>query len=209
MFSVREVMSKASSFLSTFETAKNRVGKIYQKTPPILLDNIQLQLVSDIAESFQNDVTMIPIDDGSQISDNISQNPLTLSFKVQIVGNNHREVFNKIIELRNKRKLVDLYLIKLYKNMAITSIEHTITSLYYTEFTTSLVEVKIAHISKIPAPSLKAKPVVREKTKVRTKISRKTTKFRVRTNEKLTKTKGNEWEGELQSESIKLPGVKK
>ena len=196
MFSITNLMSKVSSFLSSANSLSNQIDNCIKKTPPILLGNIQLQLVSDVSESYSNDVPTVPIDDGTQIADNITPNPLELSFKVQIVGANHKEIFEKIIELRNKRELVDLYMVKLYKNMAITSIENTITSLYYTEFTISLVEIKIAHISMIPAPSKKAKPAVRKKTKIKTTAKAK------------NKTSGKkDWEGDLQSEHIRLPGA--
>lgn len=196
MFSITNLMSKVSSFLSSANSLSNQIDNRIKKTPPILLGNIQLQLVSDVSESYSNDVPTVPIDDGTQIADNITPNPLELSFKVQIVGANHKEIFEKIIELRNKRELVDLYMIKLYKNMAITSIENTITSLYYTEFTITLVEIKIAHVSMIPAPSKKAKPAVRKKTKIKTTAKAK------------NKTSGKkDWEGDLQSEHIRLPGA--
>lgn len=196
MFSITNLMSKVSSFLSSANSLSNQIDNRIKKTPPILLGNIQLQLVSDVSESYSNDVPTVPIDDGTQIADNITPNPLELSFKVQIVGANHKEIFEKIIELRNKRELVDLYMVKLYKNMAITSIENTITSLYYTEFTITLVEIKIAHVSMIPAPSKKAKPAVRKKTKVKTTAKAK------------NKTSGKkDWEGDLQSEHIRLPGA--
>ncbi|QYR65703.1 hypothetical protein JY403_10585 [Fusobacterium animalis] len=196
MFSITNLMSKVSSFLSSANSLSNQIDNCIKKTPPILLGNIQLQLVSDVSESYSNDVPTVPIDDGTQIADNITPNPLELSFKVQIVGANHKEIFEKIIELRNKRELVDLYMVKLYKNMAITSIENTITSLYYTEFTITLVEIKIAHVSMIPAPSKKAKPAVRKKTKIKTTAKAK------------NKTSGKkDWEGDLQSEHIRLPGA--
>lgn len=198
MFSITNLMSKVSSFLSSANSLSNQIDNRIKKTPPILLGNIQLQLVSEVSESYSNDIPTVPIDDGTQIADNITPNPLELSFKVQIVGANHKEIFEKVIELRNKRELVDLYMVKLYKNMAITSIENTITSLYYTEFTISLVEIKIAHISMIPAPSKKAKPVVRKKTKIKTTA---TTKAK---NKVIGK---KDWEGDLQSEHIKLPGA--
>ncbi|WDA46834.1 phage baseplate protein [Fusobacterium nucleatum] len=198
MFSITNLMSKVSSFLSSANSLSNQIDNHIKKTPPILLGNIQFQLVSDVSESYSNDVPTVPIDDGTQIADNITPNPLELSFKVQIVGANHKEIFEKVIELRNKRELVDLYMVKLYKNMAITSIENTITSLYYTEFTISLVEIKIAHISMIPAPSKKAKPVVRKKTKIKTTA---TTKAKNKVSGK------KDWEGDLQSEHIKLPGA--
>ena len=194
MFSITNLMSKVSSFLSSANSLSNQIDNRIKKTPPILLGNIQLQLVSEVSESDSNDVPTVPIDDGTQIADNITPNPLELSFKVQIVGANHKEIFEKVIELRNKRELVDLYMVKLYKNMAITSIENTITSLYYTEFTITLVEIKIAHVSMIPAPSKKAKPAVRKKTKIKTTAKAK------------NKTSGKkDWEGDLQSEHIKLP----
>lgn len=196
MFSITNLMSKVSSFLSSANSLSNQIDNRIKKTPPILLGNIQLQLVSEVSESYSNDVPTVPIDDGTQIADNITPNPLELSFKVQIVGANHKEIFEKVIELRNKRELVDLYMVKLYKNMAITSIENTITSLYYTEFTISLVEIKIAHISMILAPSKKAKPVVRKKTKIKTTAKAK------------NKASGKkDWEGDLQSEHIRLPGA--
>ena len=196
MFSITNLMSKVSSFLSSANSLSNQIDNRIKKTPPILLGNIQLQLVSDVSESYSNDVPTVPIDDGTQIADNITPNPLELSFKVQIVGANHKEIFEKVIELRNKRELVDLYMVKLYKNMAITSIENTITSLYYTEFTITLVEIKIAHVSMIPAPSKKAKPAVRKKTKIKTTAKAK------------NKTSGKkDWEGDLQSEHIRLPGA--
>ena len=196
MFSITNLMSKVSSFLSSANSLSNQIDNRIKKTPPILLGNIQLQLVSDLSESYSNDVPTVPIDDGTQIADNITPNPLEMSFKVQIVGADHKEIFEKIIELRNKRELVDLYMVKLYKNMAITSIENIITSLYYTEFTISLVEIKIAHISMIPAPSKKAKPTVRKKTKIKTTVKAK------------NKVSGKkDWEGDLQSEHIRLPGA--
>ena len=202
MFSITNLMSKVSSFLSSANSLSNQIDNHIKKTPPILLGNIQLQLVSDVSESYSNDVPTVPIDDGTQIADNITPNPLELSFKVQIVGADHKEIFEKIIELRNKRELVDLYMIKLYKNMAITNIENTITSLYYTEFTISLVEVKIAHVSMIPSPSPKAKASVRNKTKIKTTAkAKKNTK--VTTKSKSSSAK--DWEGDLQSEHIKLP----
>ena len=202
MFSITNLMSKVSSFLSSANSLSNQIDNRIKKTPPILLGNIQLQLVSEVSESYSNDVPTVPIDDGTQIADNITQNALELSFKVQIVGSNHKEIFEKVLELRNKRELVDLYMIKLYKNMAITNIENTITSLYYTEFTISLVEVKIAHVSMIPSPSPKAKASVRNKTKIKTTAkAKKNTKV-------ITKSKSSsakDWEGDLQSEHIKLP----
>jgi len=206
MFSITNIMSKVSSFLNNVNSISNRIDNYLRKTPPILLGNIKLQLVSGISESYSNDVPTIPIDDGTQIADNITQNPLELSFKVQIVGSNHKEIFEKVLELRNKRELVDLYMIKLYKNMAITSIENTITSLYYTEFTISLVEVKIAHVSMIPSPSPKAKASVRNKTKIKTATKgKKNTKGAAQAVTKNKSSGVKDWEGDLQSEHIKLP----
>lgn len=193
MFSITSLMSKASSFLNSAYSISNKVDRFLRKAPPVLLSNIQLELVSEVSINYTNDVPVIPIDDGSQISDNISNSPLTISFKVQIVGSNHKEIFEKILEMRKKRELVDLYLIKLYKNVAITNIDHAIHSLHYTEFTISFVQIQIAHISMIPAPSKKAKPVVSKKVKIKNNVS--------------NSVGGNKsWEGELASESIKLPG---
>lgn len=206
MFSITNIMSKVSSFLNNVNSISSRIDSYLRKTPPILLGNIKLQLVSGISESYSNDVPTIPIDDGTQIADNITQNPLELSFKVQIVDSNHKEIFEKVLELRNKRELVDLYMIKLYKNMAITSIENTITSLYYTEFTISLVEVKIAHVSMIPSPSPKAKASVRNTTKIKTIAkAKKNTKTITKAVTKDKSSGVKDWEGDLQSEHIKLP----
>ena len=208
MFSITNIMSKVSSFLNNVNSISNRIDNYLRKTPPILLGNIKLQLVSGISESYSNDVPTIPIDDGTQIADNITQNSLELSFKVQIVGSNHKEIFEKVLELRNKRELVDLYMIKLYKNMAITNIENTITSLYYTEFTISLVEVKIAHVSMIPSPSPKAKASVRNTTKIKTTAkAKKNTKTITKAVTKDKSSGVKDWEGDLQSEHIRLPGA--
>ena len=192
MFSITKIMDKVSSVLSTANDIENKIQKITVNTPPIMLGNIKLELVSDVNETYANDVPMTTLDDGSVIADNISIQPFEISFKVQVTGADHKEVFEKILELRNKRELVDLYLIKLYKNMAITSIEKGTESAFYTEFDITLTEVRIAHIQAIPAPSIKAKPVVSKTTKIKTNTS-DTTK---------------DWEGELESEKIKLPGEK-
>lgn len=199
MFSITNIMSKVSSMISSFNSISNRLDSFAKKAPPVILEDIELQLVSGISQTFSNQVPTTPIDDGTQISDNISNDPIIMSFKVQIVGNNHRNLFEQILQLRNQRKLVTLYLIKQYQNLAITNIENTISSLYYTEFTISFVQVQVAHISMIPAPSQKAKPTVSKKTKVKNNSL---------STVKLNKNAKNSWEGELQSESIKLPGRK-
>ena len=202
MFSIKDLMGKANNFLNSINSVNGKTGNLVKEVPPIILGNINLELVSDISESYQNDVPVIPIDDGTQISDNISQNPLTLSFKVQLAGDNHKEIFEKILQMRDKRQLVDLYMIKLYKNLAITGIEVTIESLYYIEFTISFVQVQIANIQMIPSPSKKAKTVVSKKTKIKTKAKKGSIS---KTNVSKINKGNNSWEGDLQSESIKLP----
>ncbi len=197
MFSVVKLMNKVSGFLNKARSLKNQFNRIVRKNPPIILEDIYLELVSGINESYSNSVPVIPIDDGSQLSDNISSEPLKLSFKVQIVGDNHKEVFSRIKELKNKRELVDLYMVELYKNLAITSIENTISSLYYTEFTISFVQIQVAYVGMIPAPSPKAKPIVSRKTKIKTNVN---------TGIKTNIGNSKDWEGNLASESIKLPG---
>lgn len=199
MFSITNVMSRVSSMISSFHTISNRLDSFLKKSPPVILEDIELQLVSGISQTFSNKVPTTPIDDGTQISDNISNDPITMTFKVQIVGNNHRNLFEQILQLRNQRKLVTLYLIKQYKNLAITSIENTISSLYYTEFTISFMQVQVAHVAMIPAPSKKAKPTVSKKTKLK---NNSPSTFKKNKNTKKS------WEGELQSEKIKLPGRK-
>lgn len=191
MFKIANVMNKVTSVINNIYDVSNKISNIQRDTPPILLGNIKLELVSGLTENFSNDVPMIPLDNGSQISDNISMNPNEITFTVQIVGDNHAEIFEKIIELRDKRELVDLYCGKLYKNLAITDIEKTTESLYYTEFSISLVQIKIVHLGMVPAPSAKAKPVVSPSTKIKTNSNKK------------------DWEGELASEKIKLPGETK
>ena len=202
MFSIKNLMGKANNFLNTINSINRKTGNLLKKVPPIILGDINLELISDVNESYQNDVPVIPIDDGTQISDNISQNPLTLSFKVLLAGDNHKEIFEKILQMRDKRELVDLYMIKLYKNLAITGIEVTIESLYYIEFTISFVQVQIANIQMIPSPSKEAKPVVSKKAKIKTKAKKVNTP---KTNVSKINKANNSWEGDLQSESIKLP----
>ena len=202
MFSIKNLMGKANNFLNTINSINRKTGNLLKKVPPIILGDINLELISDVNESYQNDVPVIPIDDGTQISDNISQNPLTLSFKVLLAGDNHKEIFEKILQMRDKRELVDLYMIKLYKNLAITGIEVTIESLYYIEFTISFVQVQIANIQMIPSPSKEAKPVVSKKAKIKTKSKKVNIS---KTNVSKINKVNNSWEGDLQSESIKLP----
>lgn len=202
MFSIKNLIGKANNFLNTINSINRKTGNLLKKVPPIILGDINLELISDVNESYQNDVPVIPIDDGTQISDNISQNPLTLSFKVLLAGDNHKEIFEKILQMRDKRELVDLYMIKLYKNLAITGIEVTIESLYYIEFTISFVQVQIANIQMIPSPSKEAKPVVSKKAKIKTKAKKVNTP---KTNVSKINKVNNSWEGDLQSESIKLP----
>ena len=202
MFSIKNLMGKANNFLNTINSINRKTGNLLKKVPPIILGDINLELISDVNESYQNNVPVIPIDDGTQISDNISQNPLTLSFKVLLAGDNHKEIFEKILKMRDKRELVDLYMIKLYKNLAITGIEVTMESLYYIEFTISFVQVQIANIQMIPSPSKEAKPVVSKKAKIKTKAKKVNTP---KTNVSKINKVNNSWEGDLQSESIKLP----
>jgi hypothetical protein len=202
MFSIKNLMGKANNFLNTINSINRKTGNLLKKVPPIILGDINLELISDVNESYQNDVPVIPIDDGTQISDNISQNPLTLSFKVLLAGDNHKEIFEKILQMRDKRELVDLYMIKLYKNLAITGIEVTIESLYYIEFTISFVQVQIANIQMIPSPSKEAKPVVSKKAKIKTKAKKGNIS---KPNISKINKGSNSWEGDLQSESIKLP----
>ena len=202
MFSIKNLMGKAINFLNTINSINRKTWNLLKKVPPIILGDINLELISDVNESYQNDVPVIPIDDGTQISDNISQNPLTLSFKVLLAGDNHKEIFEKILQMRDKRELVDLYMIKLYKNLAITGIEVTIESLYYIEFTISFVQVQIANIQMIPSPSKEAKPVVSKKAKIKTKAKKVNIS---KTNVSKINKVNNSWEGDLQSESIKLP----
>lgn len=202
MFSIKNLMGKANNFLNTINSINRKTGNLLKKVPSIILGDINLELISDVNESYQNDVPVIPIDDGTQISDNISQNPLTLSFKVLLAGDNHKEIFEKILQMRDKRELVDLYMIKLYKNLAITGIEVTIESLYYIEFTISFVQVQIANIQMIPSPSKEAKPVVSKKAKIKTKAKKGNIS---KPNISKINKGNNSWEGDLQSESIKLP----
>ncbi len=202
MFSIKNLMGKANNFLNTINSINRKTGNLLKKVPPIILGDINLELISDVNESYRNDVPVIPIDDGTQISDNISQNPLTLSFKVLLAGDNHKEIFEKILQMRDKRELVDLYMIKLYKNLAITGIEVTIESLYYIEFTISFVQVQISNIQMIPSPSKEAKPVVSKKAKIKTKSKKVNIS---KTNVSKINKVNNSWEGDLQSESIKLP----
>ena len=100
MFSIKNLMGKANNFLNTINSINRKTGNLLKKVPPIILGDINLELISDVNESYQNDVPVIPIDDGTQISDNISQNPLTLSFKVLLAGDNHKEILKNFTNER-------------------------------------------------------------------------------------------------------------
>lgn len=192
MFSVTGLMSRVSNTINTFLGITDQIRQ-YLTQMPVLLDNIQLEIVSEPNESYTSDVPSINVEDGSKISDNISNNALVITMKVQIMASNHKQLFERLLTIRDQRRLVDLYMVKLYKNMAITSIEKPTYSMYYTEFNMTLQQVEVVYLDTIPAPSPKAKPATQKRTQVNTRAS--------------SSNGGSDYEGELQSDSIVLPEV--
>lgn len=177
-FSIRSLMSSV--------TEKIEPVKKYLTAQIVILEGIPLELTNEFSEDLSSEIPVTKLDDGSNKTDNISNNPSSFSIKVQITGSDKDRIYEKIISLVKKRQPVSLYVDKLYSNLGITSVNKTMTTYTYIEATISFTQIEYAHIEFIPAPSPAAKPLVSEKTEIR--------------------TGKQEWEGELASESIKLRG---
>ncbi len=177
------IKSLISSVTDKVENAKN-----YFSTNTVILEDIPLELVNEFNEDLSSEIPVTVLDDGSNKTDNISNTPANFSIKVQIVGANKERIYEKILNLRKRRQAVSLYVDKMYNNLGISNITRNLTTFTYIECTIAFVQMEVAYLEFIPAPSAASKPLVREKTEVRTG--------------KL------EWEGELASESIKLRGEK-
>lgn len=181
-FTVAGLMTKA------INTAKQQTPINITTKSVVVLEDIPLELVFEFNEDLSSDVPTITLDDGSNISDNISNNSANFSLRVQAVGKNHRATYEKVLNLRKKRQRVSLYVDKLYTNLAISNISRTTTSLNSTEFTIAFTQIEYAYLQMIPSPSPASKPITNQKTEV--------------------KTGKQDWEGDLASDAIKLPGEK-
>ena len=177
-FSIRSLMSSVAE--------KIEPVKKYLTAQIVILEGIPLELTNEFTEDLSSEIPVTKLDDGSNKTDNISNNPSSFSIKVQITGSDKDRIYEKIISLVKKRQPVSLYVDKLYSNLGITSVNKTMTTYTYLEATISFTQIEYAHIEFIPAPSPAAKPLVSEKTEIR--------------------TGKQEWEGELASESIRLRG---
>lgn len=177
-FSIKNLMSKIDDN-GIVNKVKNFLG---EKT--ILLNDIPLELVFDFSQSLSSEIPTTTLDNGSHYTDNISNLPTNFTFRVQATGNNHRKIFDDVINMRRRREPITLFVDELYTNLGIENVTREITALTYTQFTISLKEMEFAYLEMIPAPTAK-------------KITKKTSKVN---------TGKEDWEGELQSESIKLRG---
>ena len=171
------------------------INSIKQQTPvsittkkTVMLEDIPLELVFEFSEDLSSDVPSLTLDDGSNITDNISNNSANFSLRVQTVGDNHKAIYERVLNLRKKRQPVALYVDKLYTNLAINNISRTTTNFNSTEFTLSFTQIEYAYLQMIPSPSIAAKPITNSKTEV--------------------KTGKQDREGDLASDAIKLPGEK-
>ena len=52
MFSIKDLMGKANNFLNSINSVNGKTGNLVKEVPPIILGNINLELVSDISESY-------------------------------------------------------------------------------------------------------------------------------------------------------------
>jgi len=177
-FSIKSLMSNI--------TEKIEPVKKYLTSQTVILEDIPLELTNEFTEDLSSEIPVTRLDDGSNKTDNISNNPSSFSIKVQITGDDKDRIYEKIISLVKKRQPVSLYVDKLYSNLGITSINKTISTYTYIELAISFTQMEYAYIEFISAPSPAAKPLVSEKTEIR--------------------TGKQDWEGELASESIKLRG---
>ena len=179
-FSVRSLMSKVNN-----KGILKKVDEFLGKTT-ILLNDIPLELVFDFSQSLESEIPTTTLDNGAQYTDNISNLPAAFTFRVQATGDNHKKIFNDVCNMRRKREGVTLFVDELYTNLGIESVTREMSTLTYTEFTISLKEMEFAYLEMIPAPAAK-------------KITKKTSKIQ---------TGKEEWEGDLESENIKLRGEK-
>lgn len=152
----------------------------------VILEDIPLELVSKFDEDLPSDVPTLPLDDGSNINDNISNTAATFSIRVQIIGEDYLETYEKILNLRDRRKEVKLYVDKLYSNLAIKSITRANDTFTGIEVTITFIQMNIVNLQMIPAPSKAAKPATTKKAEI--------------------KTAKRDWKGDLASSGIKLPG---
>ncbi|MFR4519089.1 MAG: phage baseplate protein [Fusobacterium sp.] len=179
-FSVTSLMNKLDN-----KGVMNKIKKFLgEKT--ILLNDIPLELVFDLSQSLSSDIPTTTLDNGSNYADNISNSPADFTFRVQATGNDHRKIFDEVLNMRKKREPVTLFVDELYTNLGIENVTREVKTLTYTEFTISLKEMEFAYLEMIPAPPAK-------------KVTKKTSKIN---------TGKESWEGELKSESIKLRGEK-
>ncbi len=177
-FSIKGLISDAKDKIKPI---KNLFG---MKT--VILEGIELELVNEFSEELPSDIPVTRLDDGSNKTDNIANNPSSFSIKVIITGTDKDRIYEKIVSLRKKRQPVSLYIDKLYNDLGISNISKGMTTYTYMEVTISFVQMEYARIEFIPSPSKAAKPLVSEKTEVR--------------------TGKQDWEGELASENIQLRG---
>lgn len=158
----------------------------YLNSNQILLNDIMLELVSEFNEEVTNEIPVTKLDDASNKTDNISNNPNNFSIKAVLTGESKDRNYDKILALAKKREPVSLYVDKLYNNLGIARLTKTISTFTYIEVEIEFIQMEFAYIDFIPAPSSKAKPIVTQKTEI--------------------KTSKQDFEGELASESIKLKG---
>ena len=89
-FTVAGLMTKA------INTAKQQTPINITTKSVVVLEDIPLELVFEFNEDLSSDVPTITLDDGSNISDNISNNSANFSLRVQAVGKNHRATYEKV-----------------------------------------------------------------------------------------------------------------
>ena len=77
-FSIRSLMSSVAE--------KIEPVKKYLTAQTVILEGIPLELTNEFTEDLSSEIPVTKLDDGSNKTDNISNNPSSFSIKVQITG---------------------------------------------------------------------------------------------------------------------------
>ena len=93
-FSIRSLMSSI--------TEKIEPVKKYLTAQTVILEGIPLELTNEFSEDLSSEIPVTKLDDGSNKTDNISNNPSSFSIKAQITGADKDRIYEKIISLVKK-----------------------------------------------------------------------------------------------------------
>ena len=92
------------------------------------LGNVELKIITEENKKYTNEVTEKPIENQQDIADHINHNPASLTFDFVVSGDNAEEKCDELLRMRESDEVYtyfDVKELRLYKNMAITSLNIT------------------------------------------------------------------------------------